>query len=52
MLRFVKDALMIADAGARAQELLPHDRDLEGHVQLAGAVLDFTRGNEQYLTSN
>ncbi|WP_129902483.1 ATP-dependent DNA helicase RecG [Bifidobacterium pseudolongum] len=52
LLRVVQDARMIADARARAQELLAHDPDLEGHVQLAGAVLDFTRGNEQYLTSN
>ncbi len=52
LLRVVQDARMIADARARAQELLAHDPDLPGHVQLAGAVLDFTRGNEQYLTSN
>lgn len=52
LLRVVQDARMIADARASAQELLAHDPDLEGHVQLAGAVLDFTRGNEQYLTSN
>lgn len=52
LLRVVQDARMIADARARAQELLAHDPDLVGHVQLAGAVLDFTRGNEQYLTSN
>jgi ATP-dependent DNA helicase RecG len=25
---------------------------LQGYVQLAGAVLDFTRGNETFLTSN
>lgn len=52
LLRVVQDARMIADARARAQELLAHDPGLERHVQLAGAVLDFTRGNEQYLTSN
>lgn len=52
LLRVVQDARMIADARARVQELLAHDPGLEGHVQLAGAVLDFTRGNEQYLTSN
>lgn len=52
LLRVVQDARMIADARTRAQELLAHDPDLTGHVQLAGAVLDFTRGNEQYLTSN
>lgn len=52
LLRVVQDARMIADARARAQELLAHDPDLAVHVQLAGAVLDFTRGNEQYLTSN
>ena len=52
LLRVVQDARMIADARSRAQELLAQDPDLAGHVQLAGAVLDFTRGNEQYLTSN
>lgn len=52
LLRVVQDARMIADARASAQELLAHNPDLAGHVQLAGAVLDFTRGNEQYLTSN
>ncbi len=52
LLRVVQDARMISDARASAQELLAHDPDLAGHVQLAGAVLDFTRGNEQYLTSN
>ena len=52
LLRVVQDARMIADARARAQELLAHDPGLEGHVQLAGAVLDFPRGNEHYLPSN
>ena len=52
LLRVVQDARMIADARARAQELLAHDPGLEGHVQLAGAVLDFTRGNESHLISS
>lgn len=52
LLRVVKDAPMIADARERAQMLLDADPTLGGHVQLAGAVLDFTRGNEKFLTSN
>lgn len=52
LLRVVKDAPMIADARERAQRLLDADPTLDGHVQLAGAVLDFTRGNERFLTSN
>lgn len=52
LLRVVKDAPMIADARDRAQAVLDADPGLAGHVQLAGAVLDFTRGNEKFLTSN
>ncbi|WP_094666688.1 ATP-dependent DNA helicase RecG [Bifidobacterium myosotis] len=52
LLRVVKDADMIADARARAERLLAADPDLAGEVQLAGAVLDFTRGNETFLTSS
>ncbi|MEE0654700.1 MAG: ATP-dependent DNA helicase RecG [Bifidobacterium criceti] len=52
LLRVVKDAPMIADARERAQTLLGDDPQLARHVQLAGAVLDFTRGNERFLTSN
>ncbi|MBW3092153.1 ATP-dependent DNA helicase RecG [Bifidobacterium sp. 82T10] len=52
LLRVVKDADMIADARSRADALLNADPDLTGEVQLAGAVLDFTRGNETFLTSS
>lgn len=52
LLRVVKDADMIADARTRAGQLLAADPELAGEVQLAGAVLDFTRGNETFLTSN
>lgn len=48
----VKDADMIADARTRAGQLLAADPELAGEVQLAGAVLDFTRGNETFLTSS
>jgi len=51
-LRVVKDADMIADARTRAGQLLEADPELAGEVQLAGAVLDFTRGNETFLTSS
>lgn len=46
------DAPLIEDARNRARALLRDDPELSGDVQLAGAVLDFTRGNETYLTSN
>ena len=36
----------------RAGQLLAADPELAGEVQLAGAVLDFTRGNETFLTSS
>ncbi|MBM6700232.1 ATP-dependent DNA helicase RecG, partial [Bifidobacterium pullorum subsp. saeculare] len=52
LLRVVKDADLIADARRRAGELLERDPDLAGEVELAGAVLDFTRGNETFLTSS
>lgn len=52
LLRVVKDADMIADARTRAEQLLAVDPELAGEVQLAGAVLDFTRGNETFLTSS
>ena len=52
LLRVVKDADMIADARTRAEQLLVADPELAGEVQLAGAVLDFTRGNETFLTSS
>lgn len=52
LLRVVKDADMIADARTRAGQLLAADPELAGEVQLAGAVLDFTRGNATFLTSS
>ena len=52
LLRVVKDADMIADARTRAGQLLAADPELAGEAQLAGAVLDFTRGNETFLTSS
>lgn len=52
LLRVVKDADMIADARSRAEQMLAADPELSNEVQLAGAVLDFTRGNETFLTSN
>lgn len=52
LLRVVKDAKMIADARERAAQLLDDDPTLAGQTQLAGAVLDFTRGNEMFLTSS
>ncbi|NEG96216.1 DEAD/DEAH box helicase [Bifidobacterium sp. SMB2] len=51
LLRVVKDADMIAEARGQAQALLDADPELRGEVELAGAVLDFTRGNEQFITS-
>ena len=52
LLRVVKDADLIVDARSRAERMLADDPELKGNVQLAGAVLDFTRGNEAFLTSN
>lgn len=52
LLRVVKDAELIVDARERAEVLLAEDPELMGEVELAGAVLDFTRGNETYLTSS
>lgn len=52
LLRVVKDAELIVDARERAEALLAEDPELDGEVELAGAVLDFTRGNETYLTSS
>ena len=52
LLRVVKDVDLITDARARAERLLADDPELAGEVQLAGAVLDFTRGNETFLTSS
>ncbi len=61
LLRVIKDADLIADARARAEQLLAADPELADEIgeeaaerveQLAGAVLDFTRGNETFLTSS
>ncbi|WP_337646915.1 ATP-dependent DNA helicase RecG [Bifidobacterium pullorum] len=52
LLRVVKDVELIVDARERAEALLAEDPELAGEVELAGAVLDFTRGNETYLTSS
>lgn len=52
LLRVVKDAELIVDARERAEVLLAEDPELTGEMELAGAVLDFTRGNETYLTSS
>ncbi|MBT1166422.1 ATP-dependent DNA helicase RecG [Bifidobacterium simiarum] len=51
LLRVVKDADMIAQAREQAQTLLAEDPDLSRKTELAGAVLDFTRGNERFITS-
>lgn len=52
LLRVVKDVKIIESARAEAKSLVARDPELLDHVQLAGAVLDFTRGNETFLTSN
>lgn len=52
LLRVVKDVKIIEQARAEATQLVAADPDLLGSVQLTGAVLDFTRGNEMFLTSN
>ncbi|MBE5064511.1 ATP-dependent DNA helicase RecG [Bifidobacterium saeculare] len=52
LLRVVKDAELIVDARERSEVLLSEDPELMGEVELSGAVLDFTRGNETYLTSS
>lgn len=51
LLRVVKDADMIATARTLAQQVLGNDPTLAEEPQLAGAVLDFTRGNERFITS-
>ncbi|WEV69618.1 ATP-dependent DNA helicase RecG [Bifidobacterium sp. ESL0775] len=52
LLRVVKDAKIIADARERAEALLKRDPTLADQPQLAGAVLDFTRGGESEILSN
>lgn len=50
LLRVVKDASVITRARADAQGVLDADPTLAGMPQLAGAILDFMRGKEKYLT--
>ena len=54
LLRVVKDAEMISRAREAAGGLLRDDPELSlpSHIQLAGAVLDFTRGAEGFITSS
>lgn len=52
LLRVVKDAKLITEARSRAETVLADDPDLAGEVQLAGAVLDFTRGGEAQIASS
>ncbi|MDF7666073.1 DEAD/DEAH box helicase [Bifidobacterium sp. ESL0745] len=52
LLRVVKDAKIIADAREQAEALLKRDPTLSDQPQLAGAVLDFTRGGESEILSN
>ncbi|WP_231129319.1 ATP-dependent DNA helicase RecG [Bifidobacterium choloepi] len=52
LLRVVKDAPLIEEARSQAGLLLDDDPGLAAYPELAGAVLDFTRGNEAFLTSN
>lgn len=52
LLRVVTDAPMIARARTQAGQLLESDPALAGQPELAGAVLDFMRGNEGFLVSS
>ena len=52
LLRVVTDAPMIARARTQAGQLLESDPALVGQSELAGAVLDFMRGNEGFLVSS
>ncbi len=54
LLRVVQDADLISTARQDAQDLLTTDPPLtkSEHIQLAGAVLDFSLGTEEYLMSN
>lgn len=51
LLRVVTDATMIIQARQEAEDLLKSDPGLNKQVELAGAVLDFMRGNEGFLVS-
>ena len=50
----MQDAEMISRAREAAGGLLRDDPELAlpSHIQLAGAVLDFTRGAEGFITSS
>ena len=50
LLRVVKDAPVILQARDDAAQVLGADPELASEPQLAGAVLDFLRGNEKFLT--
>ena len=52
LLRVVKDAAMIESARKQARDLLQADSNLTAYPQLMGAVLDFLRANEKYLTKS
>lgn len=52
LLRVVKDAHIIADARQCATSILASDPTLQNRTQLAGAVLDFTRGSSTAILSN
>ncbi|MEE1324378.1 MAG: ATP-dependent DNA helicase RecG [Bifidobacteriaceae bacterium] len=49
LLRVVKDAPVILQARDDAARVLDADPELVSNPQLAGAVLDFLRGNEKFL---
>lgn len=51
LLRVVKDADVVVHAREQASELLSKDPELSGETVLAGAVLDFIRGNESFLAT-
>lgn len=51
LLRVVKDADVVVRARKQAAELLAKDPELSQETSLAGAVLDFMRGNESFLAT-
>jgi ATP-dependent DNA helicase RecG len=51
LLRVVKDADVVVHAREQAAELLARDPELSHETILAGAVLDFIRGNEAFLAT-
>ncbi len=52
ILRVVQDAGIISQARDDARTVIKQDPSLNTWPQLAGAVLDFLRGNEKFLTRN